>query len=201
MIAAIGSTRSIVTTQSALAIWIVLSCTAGAATTLTLASTERNREPSTTRPNSPCFGQSKSLTELKAEFERAKLPSRPEITASWVAIGIFGAAESHGTEQVSLDCNGITQEVTGKCELAMLVEGYSLEPHFVGSGTGRRPITPDADDTGSLSFWVDFGGDAIPYFRCRMTTRGTVACLVDEYREGYEFKKMRVTRDKLYQQN
>ena len=186
--------------QTALAICIVL---VGPVEAVRLAggSIERQAPVTPGRPNTPCGGQPKSLTELKARFATATLPSPSAITGSWVVIGIFGAAQSHGRELVLLNCSGITQEETGKFELAMLIDGYSLEPHFVGSGTERRPMTPDVDDKASLSFWVDFGGDAIPFFRCRMTTRGTVACLVDEYQEGYEFKRMAVTRDKVYQQH
>lgn len=118
------------------------------------------------------------------------------MTGTWVAIGMFGDARSHGKEYILLNCSGITRDEI--FEQVMIAEGYSVEPHFVGSDTDKRLMK--RDPTRSLSFPVDFGGDANPVFRCRLTWRRTLLCLTDVYLEGNEFKQMVVPRNRLYQQ-
>ena len=78
----------------------------------------------------------------------------------------------------------------------MLVAGDIVVPYFVGSDSAERTVTFDGN--GSITFPVDFGGDASPVYRCRLTARNTLICLTDVYREGNEFKKMTVASDKLY---
>jgi hypothetical protein len=78
----------------------------------------------------------------------------------------------------------------------MLATGHSVEMHVIETTDQTRTVEPD--QAGSVTFPVDFGGDAGPVYRCRVTTRNTLACLIDVYREGGEFKKMSVNADEIY---
>jgi hypothetical protein len=151
----------------------------------------------TSRPhNSPCADQSKSLADLKESFKAGEIPSPAEITGSWVAVGFFGAAHNHGKEIADVDCAGLRRDGTNTFEEAMLIDGYSVEPHLIGaSEVAKLRLTRDNRD--GLTFPIDFGGDANPAFRCRLTTRKTLACLIDVYDEGSEFKKMPATPSQL----
>ncbi len=138
--------------------------------------------------NSPCADQPKSLTELTDAFNRGSVPSASETTGSWVAIGIFGDYNN------DLDCAGLKRG--NKFEEAMLATGHSVEMHVIGSTDQTRTLEPD--HAGSVFFPADFGGDARPVYRCRVTTRKTLACLIDVYRQGVEFKKMSINADEVY---
>ncbi len=54
---------------------------------------------------------------------------------------------------------------------------------------------------GALTFPFDFGGDSHPVFRCRLTKRDTLACLIDVYRQGIEFKRMKVSPELVWNKN
>ena len=145
-------------------------------------------------PKSGCDSQARSLAELKRAFAGAKMPSPAELPGSWVAIGIFGAAHSHGTETASVECAGLRRGKT--LEQVMLIKGNSVDPRFIGAPPmPMRALTPDG--RGSLEFAIDFGGDANPRYRCRLTATGTLACLVDVYDEGVEFKRNSVSQEEL----
>ena len=139
--------------------------------------------------NAPCPDQPKSLTELTKSFNAGKVPSRSEMAGTWVAISSFLADYER-----TLDCTGLKR---GKklYEEVMLANGYSLEMRVVGA-IDQTP-TMKLDRTRSLSFPLDFGGDARPVFRCRLTARKTLACLIDVYRQGVEFKKTSVQPDEM----
>jgi len=78
----------------------------------------------------------------------------------------------------------------------MLIKGNSVDPRFIGTPPmPLRGLTPDG--RGSLEFAIDFGGDADPRYRCRLTATGTLACLVDVYDEGVEFKRNSVSQEQL----
>ena len=143
-------------------------------------------------PKSGCDNQARSLAELKRAFAGAKMPSPAELSGSWVAIGIFGAAHSHGTEIASVECAGLRRGKT--LEQVMLIKGNFVDPRFIGAPPmPMRALTPDG--RGSLEFAIDFGGDANPRYRCRLTATGTLACLVDVYDEGVEFKRNSVSQE------
>ena len=139
--------------------------------------------------NLPCTYQPKSLTELRNAFNKGRIPSSSETTGSWVAIGSF---VDYGFD---LSCTGIKRE-SSKFEQVMLVNGYSVEMHVVGTIDQVRTMA--SDHAGSLMFPVDFGGDANPVYRCRISQRKTLMCLVDVYRQGFEFKKASVSPDQIY---
>jgi hypothetical protein len=147
---------------------------------------------------SPCADQSKSRSELARSFDKGRIPSPSEITGSWVSIGNFGQAVIKGKERVDLDCSGLKRENT--FEEVLVMKAYVVEPYVIGTPY-PEPTTLDRDKAGSLSFLHEFGGDASPVYRCRLTQRGTLACLIDVYRAGSEFKKMQVTRNQLCQKN
>ena len=142
---------------------------------------------------SGCDNQARSLAELKRSFAVARLPSVAELSGSWVAIGIFGAAHSHGREIAMVECAGLRRGKT--LEQVMLIKDNSVEPRFLGAPMQMRTLTPDG--RGSLEVPIDFGGDANPRYRCRLTATGTLACLVDVYDEGVEFKRNSVSQEQL----
>ena len=146
-----------------------------------------------TGPKSGCDNQARSLAELKRSFAGARMPSIAELSGSWVAIGFFGAAHSHGMEIASVECAGLRRGKT--LEQVMLITGNSVDPRFIGAWSMPRALTPDG--RGSLEFPIDFGGDANPSYRCRLTATGTLACLVDVYDEGVEFKRNSVSQEQL----
>ena len=78
----------------------------------------------------------------------------------------------------------------------MIANGYSLELHIIGTHVQKPSATPD--DKGSLAFPVDFEGDALPTYRCRIIGPDTLACLVSVYEQGAEFKKKAVSQDEIY---
>ena len=158
-----------------------------------VASTTLFSQQPQTGPKSACDNQATSLAELKRSFAGATMPSPAELSGSWVAIGIFGAAHSHGTEIASVDCAGLRRGKT--LEQVMLIKGNFVEARFVGVPMQMRTLTPDG--RGSLEFPIDFGGDANPRYRCRLTATGTLACLVDVYDEGAEFKRNSVSQEQL----
>jgi hypothetical protein len=137
---------------------------------------------------SPCSDQPKSLTELTDAFNRGNVPSASEATGSWVSIGSFG--------QNNNDLNYTGLRRGNKFEEVILATGYSVEMHAIGAHDQTRRMEPD--HAGSVIFPVDFGGDASPVYRCRVTTRDTLACLIDVYRQGVEFKKMSFNADDIY---
>jgi hypothetical protein len=137
----------------------------------------------------PCAEQAKSLPALTAAFESGKLPTAADMEGWWVAVGMFGAAANHGREIVRLDCAGITRD--NLFEQAMRIDGNSVEPHFIGLSEVKT-LTFSKENQ-SVNFPVDGGGDTVPIERCRLTSRRTLACLVDVYGEATEYKQMLVT--------
>jgi hypothetical protein len=135
----------------------------------------------------PCSDQPKTLAALKAAFNTGRIPSRAESTGEWVAISFFG------DDNADLNCTGLVRG--SKFEEVMIAHQYALEMYVIGT-TDQRP-TFEPDHAGSLTFPFSFGGDASPFYRCRLTSRKTLACLIDVYREGVEFKKIRVTPEQV----
>ena len=145
--------------------------------------------------NAPCADQPRSFAALRRAFNAAKRPSVEEMRGTWIAIGMFGDARSHGKEFILVDCNGITIE--GHFAQAMQIAADIVVPYFVGTtDTAERTMTFDGKR--SVTFPIDFGGDASPVYRCRLSARNTLICLIDVYLEANEFKKMTVPSDKLY---
>jgi hypothetical protein len=78
----------------------------------------------------------------------------------------------------------------------MLANGYTVQMHVIGTHDQSPILTRNG--AGSVTFPFDSGGDANPVYRCRVTTRRTLACLIDVYRQGVEFKGMSVNADEIY---
>ncbi len=131
----------------------------------------------------PCRGQTKTFGKLSDSFSAGHLPSRSEITGSWVLIGFWLYKDSHP----DLNCAGITR---GKIlDWVMLAQGYSLMIDMAGTNqTSTFEIGPRQD----LTVALDLGGDSSPVLRCRITERQTLVCLGDSYYSGLEFRKMQV---------
>ena len=79
----------------------------------------------------------------------------------------------------------------------MIADGYAIETHAIGA-SDQFPTAIANARKGELSFELDFGGGRRPVFRCRTTDRQTLVCLVDLYREAFEFRKMIVPADKIF---
>jgi len=108
----------------------------------------------------------------------------------------IGEVYNDPSSQNSLNCSGVKR--ASKFEFVLVAVGYSVELHAIGM-TYPQKVMMRPDHKGSVEFPVDFGADEGPEtYRCRLTTRGTLACLVDAYR-GSEFKRMKVDAGQLYE--
>jgi hypothetical protein len=141
--------------------------------------------------NLPCADQPKSLKELKNIFNAARFPSPSEVNGNWAAIGfVYG----HPYQKNSLNCAGVKRG--SKFEWVILANGYSIEVDAIGTYNQTTILKPD--NKGSVTFSMDFEGDSTPVYRCRITDRGTLACLGSAYGDGVEFKKMVVKQSERY---
>jgi hypothetical protein len=136
--------------------------------------------------NAPCVDQPRSLAELATSFRHGKLPLVSQRTGTWVEIGDV----SDDASENSLNCSGIRRD--SKFEFVLVANRYSVELHAIGVNIPQR-VTMEPDRNGSIEFReVDFGGEGtLDNYRCRITNRGTLACLLGQY-NGVEFKKMAV---------
>ena len=146
---------------------------------------------------------SHTLAELKRAFAEGRVPSAFELTGTWVAIGAFSQTSGpRGKESDTIDCAGLKRTEGGTqtrtLDTVLLVNGYSVEPRIVGNdwNVGARQAFK-RDGRRSLTFDLGLGGDASAYYRCRLTRRGTLACLMEPYYIGDEFTKMPVRPDQL----
>ena len=153
-----------------------------------------NRNPSSEQSNKevpmhsapqylPCPGQTKTFSKLSSSFSGGHLPSRSEVTGTWVLIGFWLHRDSHP----DLNCAGIMR---GQIfEWVMLAQGYSLRIDMAGTSQtsafelGRRQ---------DLTVAMDLGGDNSPVLRCRLTNYDSLVCLGDTYYSGLEFRKTQV---------
>lgn len=145
--------------------------------------------------NLPCVDQPRSLKELVAAFEKGRRPVASEMTGSWVEIG--NIIEQPVDVPKRLNCSGVTQQ--NKLEFVLVAGGYSLELHAVGMA-GRQTGRMKPDNEGGVEFReVDFGGEGtLEDYHCRLTRRGTLACLIGTS-QGVEFKKMVVEESQIFE--
>jgi hypothetical protein len=139
----------------------------------------------------PCVGQPKSLKELKTAFNSGRFPSPSEVTGTWAAIGFV---YSQPYQKNRLDCAGVKRGSI--FEWAILANGFSIEIDAIGTYKQTTKFTPDSK--GSVTFPMDFEGDAMPIYRCRITDRGTLACLGSAYADGVEFKPIPLREGERY---
>jgi len=131
----------------------------------------------------PCPGQTKTFSKLLNSFSAGHLPSRSELTGSWVLTGIWLHKESHP----DLNCAGIMR---GKVfEWVMVAQADSLRIAMVGTAQTSAIELRRSQD---LTIPLDLGGDNSPVLRCRMTPRRSLVCLGDTYYSGLEFRKIQV---------
>lgn len=133
-----------------------------------------------TPQNAPCADQPKSFGELIDAFNAGQSPSPSQVNGVWVAIGFVDDSSS------SLNCSGVTRAQT--FEWVMIANQYSVEIDMLGVYDQMSTLTPDNQD--SLALPVDYQGDSAADYKCRLTNRGTLACL--DGPTGVEFKKMPV---------
>ena len=136
--------------------------------------------------NLPCADQPKTIRQLTESFGKSRIPSPGEISGSWVAIGFLG-------ETPSFNCNGVTRG--SRFEWVMFVNQYSVEIDMIGMNHHQK-TTLKPDNRGSLAVPVEFGGDTVPVYKCRLTQRNTLACMFrgPGGTSGVEFKKIPVKR-------
>jgi hypothetical protein len=147
---------------------------------------------SSTPQNAPCVDQPRSLLGLTVSFQQGAVPPASQMTGTWVEIGDLW----HDASENSLNCSGIRRG--SKFEFVLVVDGYSIALHAIGM---MPPLNVKArlDHKGSIVFPVNFGADeGADSDRCRLTSRGTLVCLVAAYR-AEEFKKMEVQAREIYE--
>jgi len=138
-------------------------------------------------------------------FDQGRVPSPAQLTGSWVTIGDFSLPSGPGFKEYDhIDCAGLKYGderfglKTQTLREVLLVDGYSVEPRMVGNEWNRGDRQAfKRDGRRSITFGLRLGGDASAYYRCRLTQRGTLACLVEPYYSGVEFMKMPVSTDQL----
>jgi hypothetical protein len=153
-----------------------------------------NRNPSSEQDNKeipmysvpqylPCPDQTKTFSKLSNSFSAGHLPSRSEVTGSWVLIGFWLYRDSHP----DLNCTGIMR---GKIfEWVMLAQGYSLGIDLAGTDQTSAFKLGERQD---LTVAMDLGGDTSPILRCRLTQSHSLVCLGDTYYSGLEFREIQV---------
>ncbi len=144
--------------------------------------------------DSPCADQPRSLSELTASFDEGREPSAQEEVGTWVEIGYFdNGIEPH---YQSLNCTGIMRGK--KFEFAMIGESYAyvMELHEIGNPVFRVRLEPNEKGSSEYSVGDAEDGDAMDVYTCRLTQRGTLACLIGV--RGEEFKKMKVENSQLF---
>jgi hypothetical protein len=142
--------------------------------------------------NAPCAGQPSSLAELRASFRLGRNPLASQMTGTWVEIGDVW----NDVSEKSLNCSGIRRG--SKFESVEVANGYSLELHAIGMMPPFN-VRIRLDHRGSVEFPMNFGADeGSEANRCRLTSRGTLVCLVATYR-AEEFKKMEVPAREIYE--
>ena len=143
--------------------------------------------------DSPCANQPRSLSELTASFNKGRAPSAQEEVGAWVEIGYFD--NGIPPHYRSLNCTGIMRGK--KFEFAMIGESYAwvMELHAIGYEVQRVRMEPN--HKGSVEFSVDLLADgAEDVYTCRLTQRGTLACVNAD--RGEEFKRMKVADSQLF---
>jgi hypothetical protein len=126
---------------------------------------------------------------MAAAFQRGRQPLPAQLTGTWVEIGELSDYPSSPPFR-SLNCSG---EMWGdKFEFVLVADGYSAKLHAMGTYAQKVRMQPDGK--GAVEFPVDFEADEGPQtYRCRLTRRGTLACLIGAY-DGAEFKRMNVDK-------
>jgi hypothetical protein len=154
--------------------------------------------------NSPCPNQPTSLGALTEAFNKGRVASAKELKGTWVEIGSFENANR--PHYRSLNCTGIKRGK--KFEFAMIGEtdDYVMELHAIGYSVQRVRMEPD--HKGNLKFFVDLDADsAEQVYTCRLTQRGTLACVDVMKAPGFktmdasssdEFKRMKVADSQLF---
>jgi hypothetical protein len=139
-----------------------------------------------TRQYAPCPSQSRSVQELVSAFEGGQFPDASRLSGSWVAIGFVNGSPS-------LNCDGL---IRGPAfEWVMVADRDSIEIDMIGMPSQTWALKFEARD--SIAFPVDFGGDSLAEYRCRLTDQKTLACLSGrgEWVYGVEFRKMSVRQN------
>jgi hypothetical protein len=141
---------------------------------------------SSIRQDAPCPGQPQSVQELVSAFEGGQFPDASRLSGTWVAIGFLNSSPS-------LNCDGVVRGPA--LEWVMVADQDSIEIDMIGMPPQTWALKPDPREC--ISFPVDFGGDGLPEYRCRLTDQETLACLSGqgEWVHGIEFRKMSVRQE------
>jgi hypothetical protein len=146
--------------------------------------------------NVPCRDQPRSLRELSVAFQNGRLPLDSETTGTWVEIGDVNKNPYTHSERAMLNCAGLKRG--SKFEFVLVANNYTVQLHAIGM-TYPQKITMNTSHDENVEFSVDFAADEGPdTYRCRLTKRGTLACLIKNYR-GAEFKKVAVETRQIYE--
>jgi len=144
--------------------------------------------------HAPCTDQPTTRKQLAASFQSGRFPLASQITGTWVEIGEISDFPSSSPFR-NLNCSGLTRG--NNFEFVLVADGYSVDLHAVSGYPDKVTMQPDGK--GAVTFPVDFAADEGPdIYRCRLTKRGTLACLIRGY-DGAEFRKMKVDKAQIYE--
>ena len=166
-------------------------------------SAEESVPANPTPQNSPCSDQPRSLSQLTASFHKGRAPLAKELTGVWVEIGTFDYGMQVVDDEVpphfrSLNCTGIMRGKMFEFAITDTSSAYVMEMHPVGSSAvWRERMEPDPKGS-SVDFSLCSDGDCSgkTVYRCRLTQRGTLACI--NGKGGNEFRKMKVADSQLF---
>jgi hypothetical protein len=153
--------------------------------------------------DSPCASQPTSLGELAASFNKGRAPSARELAGVWVEIGSFDSGMQVVDVEIpphfrSLNCTGIMKGKAFEFAMTGTRYAYVMELHLVGSsGVWRERMEPNHKGR-SVDFSLCSDGDCSGrnVYRCRLTQRGTLACINGN--GGNEFRKMKAAGSQFF---
>lgn len=169
----------------------------GIAMPLALASQQERAVPvddTLGQQNRPCAGQPRTYRALLREYNATPARPRASLEGTWVLIGsMFLGQDADPRHPVGmlLNCAGVQFDTV--FAHVLIVDRDSVTNDYVYTFR-RNGHTLDAK--GSLTIYIEDGGDYFLRYHCRLTRRGTLACIEPDRHEGLEFKRMNAPLDR-----
>lgn len=136
----------------------------------------------------PCAGQPRTFRALLREYNATPAHTRASLVGTWVLIGsVFLGEDADPRHPVAklLNCAGV--QFDSVFAHVLTVERDSVTNDY-GYAFARDANTHDV--RGSLTILIEEGGDDYLVYRCRLTRRGTLACIEPDSHQGLEFQRM-----------
>ena len=136
-----------------------------------------------TPQNRPCATQPRSLSALRRAHSQGRAPTLKELQGSWVLIGTVAEPASVPV----LNCSGVKRG--GVFEWMITIDGDSMTYDAVGYPMPAERHHVEWSLSGDLRLSPESGADYAEQYSCRLTTRGTLACIERKNPRGHEFSR------------